>query len=540
MTQIGWLGEIASKGTVILIAAFLAAGWLRRESAAARHCLWTVTLATLLLLPAAIAVAPQWSIRTPAPVRAAATAHAAPNSGQPVAVTVTTPTGHSSPWQFSWTLAWMLGCAAAGTWFALGAARTRWIRLHATPATYALDDAEAVKTGLGISRRVEVVESARAPVPLACGFLRPTVVLPQGAATWPAGRLHTVLCHELTHIRRHDVVAQSLGNAACCIYWFQPLAWMAARRLRQEREGACDDAVLSGGTPAHEYAADLMEMARGLAHRRHTRAAAAAMAELGDLESRIRGLFDRHRNRQPLRTRLVVATVTAAAAMLLPVASLTVHAQPAAGALAGVVQDASGARVPQCRITARNLDGANQEVAYADAVGEYRFGSIPGGNYAVEFAAPGFALGKKNIAVVSGQPARLDAVLEIGSVSERLKISGQKPPTAAPQAGPPQRIRVGGNVQPVKLLHQTRPVYPAELQQLGIEGTVVLRAVISTEGTVLSPKVMNTSVDPRLAKIALDAFTQWRYQPALLNGQPVETVTTITLEFALESAQRQP
>jgi len=538
MTQIGWLGEIAWKGTVILIAAFGAAGWLRRESAAARHCLWTVTLATLLLLPAAIAVAPQWRIWTPAPARTMATSKAAPESGHAGAVAVASPAGPASPWPFSWSWVWMAGCAGAAAWFGLGAARTRWIRRRATPAAYALDAAETLRTALGIRRRVEVVESAHSPVPIACGFVRPTVVLPEGAATWTASRLHTVLRHELTHIRRHDLAAQTLGNTACCIYWFHPLAWIAARRLRQEREGACDDAVLSGGTPAHEYATDLMEMARGLAHRRRARAAAPAMAEPGDLESRIRGLFDRHRNRQPLRRRLAVATLAVAAAMLLPMASLSVHAQPAGGALAGVAQDASGARVPQCRITAKNLDGANQEVAYANAVGEYRLASIPAGNYAVEFAAPGFALARKNIAIVSGQAARLDAVLEIGSVSERIKISGQKPPTAIPPAAVPQRIRVGGNVQPVKLLHQTRPAYPAELQQLGIEGTVVIRAVISIEGAVLSPKVVNTSVDPRLAQIALDAVTQWRYQPALLNGQPVETVTTITLEFTLESAQR--
>ena len=60
-----------------------------------------------------------------------------------------------------------------------------------------------------------------------------------------------------------------------------------------------------------------------------------------------------------------------------------------------------------------------------------------------------------------------------------------------------------------------------------------MRAVISTTGEPLNPKVVNT-VDPGLAQAALDAVRQWRYQPTLLNGAPVEVVTTVTLSFELE------
>ncbi|SPF48391.1 hypothetical protein SBA4_3900001 [Candidatus Sulfopaludibacter sp. SbA4] len=60
-----------------------------------------------------------------------------------------------------------------------------------------------------------------------------------------------------------------------------------------------------------------------------------------------------------------------------------------------------------------------------------------------------------------------------------------------------------------------------------------MKAIVSKSGSVLSPKVVNT-VDPRLAKAALDAVSQWQYQPALLNGEPVETITTITLDFKLD------
>jgi periplasmic protein TonB len=78
------------------------------------------------------------------------------------------------------------------------------------------------------------------------------------------------------------------------------------------------------------------------------------------------------------------------------------------------------------------------------------------------------------------------------------------------------------------------PVYPESLQQRGIHGSVVLRAIIDTTGQVLSPKVVNfTEVDPALAETVLETFRSWTYTPALLNGEPISSVITITMNFAL-------
>jgi len=198
------------------------------------------------------------------------------------------------------------------------------------------------------------------------------------------------------------------------------------------------------------------------------------------------------------------------------------------------VKDPSGAVVPNARVTAKNLDGSNEETAVANGAGGYVFTSIPSGRYALEFRSPGFAIGKFQVTVAAGQSTRVDANLAIGQVSETVTVKGGKSaprPLAAPPTG--QRILVGGNVHPSRLIKQARPDYPEELQQLGVQGTVMIKAVISKEGTVLNPVVVNTAIDSRLAKLALDAVSQWTYEPTLLNGQPVEVVTSIDIAFQL-------
>jgi TonB family protein len=279
-----------------------------------------------------------------------------------------------------------------------------------------------------------------------------------------------------------------------------------------------------------------MDLARALAATRARWEDAPAMAEASDLESRVRALLDGARSRHPLSRRAALTIASVAVAVLLPVAAITAQAQAARGSLVGVVEDASHARVPNCQVTAKNLDGPNQEVTRANAAGEYRFAAIPTGHYALEIRSPGFAIFKRDAAVEAGKAVRVDVTLDLGEVSETVVVKGQKPAGAmpgAPMARTPQRIRVGGNVQATKLIKMARPEYPAELQQLGIQGTVVMRAVISTAGELLNLEAINADVDARLAKAALDAVRTWKYQPTLLNGQPVEVVTTITVDFQL-------
>jgi protein TonB len=104
------------------------------------------------------------------------------------------------------------------------------------------------------------------------------------------------------------------------------------------------------------------------------------------------------------------------------------------------------------------------------------------------------------------------------------------PPAADP---PPQRIRVGGNVEAASLLPRVVPQYPAMAVAAHVSGTVVLHAVIAKDGTV--QELAYVSGPALLLKAAMDAVRQWRYRPTLLNGQPVEVETTIDVVFDLGS-----
>ncbi len=95
----------------------------------------------------------------------------------------------------------------------------------------------------------------------------------------------------------------------------------------------------------------------------------------------------------------------------------------------------------------------------------------------------------------------------------------------------PKRITVGGNVQAAHLVNRVQPIYPPLARQTRISGTVKLHAIIGKNGAVEQLQVV--SGHPLLVQSALDAVKQWRYQPTLLNGDPVEVDTEIDVIFSL-------
>ncbi len=107
--------------------------------------------------------------------------------------------------------------------------------------------------------------------------------------------------------------------------------------------------------------------------------------------------------------------------------------------------------------------------------------------------------------------------------------TGNPPPPPPPAVQ--HRIRVGGNVQAAKMIHQVQPSYPQIAKTAHVQGTVVLHAVIAKDGSV--QELTYLSGPPLLMPAAMEAVRQWKYQPTLLNGEPVEVDTTISVIFTM-------
>lgn len=118
-----------------------------------------------------------------------------------------------------------------------------------------------------------------------------------------------------------------------------------------------------------------------------------------------------------------------------------------------------------------------------------------------------------------------------GTGPAQIRKPAPEKPVQPAAAIPPPRVRVGGVVQAAKIMRQVMPVYPPPARAAHISGTVRIEAVIDRDGTIQSLQVM--SGHPWLAQAALDAVRQWIYQPTLLNGEPVEVLTQIEVNFKL-------
>jgi protein TonB len=112
-----------------------------------------------------------------------------------------------------------------------------------------------------------------------------------------------------------------------------------------------------------------------------------------------------------------------------------------------------------------------------------------------------------------------------------LSAATSAPPPPPPKPATPKRIRVGGPGEGAKLIFKPTPDYPPLAKMARIQGTVRLEAIISKDGTIQELKLV--SGHPLLVKAAEEAVQRWRYQPTLLNGEPVEVVTEIEVNFTL-------
>ncbi|HEX6463382.1 MAG TPA: M56 family metallopeptidase, partial [Vicinamibacterales bacterium] len=331
------------KASLILAVTSLVAATLRRSSASARHLVWTLGLVSALATPALSIVTPHWQLPivrvAAAPAVAAAPSESVSVAAQPAALhhAAAAPgqpeRGSDAPafiQKISWTslliLVWAAGAVLVLGRMLLGLVAVQWISRSTSVIIDApwIDQARSLAAALGL-RGVRFLRTRTQSMPMAWGIFRSSVLIPQDADAWPADRLRIVLLHELAHVKRRDCLTHLVAQAACAAYWFNPLAWMAARRLRTERERACDDLVLASGTRGSDYADQLLEIARVMRGGRFPAVLAGAtlaMAHRSQLEGRLMAILDPSISRRGLTRMRTIAAAALFAILIVPVAAV--------------------------------------------------------------------------------------------------------------------------------------------------------------------------------------------------------------------------
>jgi len=560
--------DVIAKPTLILLMVAALSMLLRRCSAAVRYAVWILALGSAILLPIAVLLVPQfeWSVmphastsvmflrienvqdavsRTPREMMPAATYLPRTLPIQPVFI-------------------WMIGIAFLLLRLIASTAAVRRMTNNTVTITddhwrkLILELSEAFR----IRRPVRLLFSDQHVSPMTWGVWNPPILLPSAAAQWSEERRRLVLAHELAHVKRGDGALQIFVQIVCSVYWFNPLVWYAARRVRIERERACDDRVLSLGAAAADYADHLVQVVRGLRAQRALSFASVSMAAPSQLESRLISILDAGARRRTLSktgtvllcTFASLLTVTigaigiAAAVPLPPVfvsatkfpAPLTVKPEaapqrtrigngnsvPNNAVIPPQVLESSKPEYTQEGVEA-NVEGIVTLEGHVDIQGKVSgLRVIKGLGYGLDQKAIDAVLGWKfRPALRKGTP--VEAITQI-------EVDFRIPPWFRPVPKDDEpAIRISPGVTPPTVIFRVEPQYTPEARAAKYRGTVVVAATIHKDGTLTVDKVLQ-ELDYGLTPNAIEALEQWKFKPGTRNGEPVSVSLNIEVNFNLK------
>lgn len=312
-----WLLRSTAQASVVVVLILAAQALLgNRLSARWRSALWLLLVARLLLpwSPESSlsvfnlhkAFSPKAVATAPAPVLATSEAFASPVMAKAMPVLAADPSESlvvSPPWHermrvsrdsllFALAAIWAIGALAF-----LGRVVFESIRLSGAvgrqtlvTAQFVLDMLEQCKQQMDIHPYLAVVESPAVPSPALFGFIRPRLVLPEGATQrLSREELRFVFLHELGHLKRLDIALNWIVVALQAIHWFNPLLWYAFHRMRGDREMACDALVLSRATSddSAPYGRTILSLLQKFAPPRHLSPVAGILEDKSQLKRRI-------------------------------------------------------------------------------------------------------------------------------------------------------------------------------------------------------------------------------------------------------------
>lgn len=536
------------KISLIVVAALAATALLRGRSAAVRHFVLAVALACAAATPAVRLVAPAWQSASRMQIvdRPLAVIEDAAPAASSAARTAASPGITASSFLRAAGIVWAAGALLSSMLLVLGFARLWWIASRAVPVL----EGPWVWTAASIARiyglpRVPLLLQSDHPSALGTwGVRRPKILLPADAPSWPDERIRVVLGHELAHVRRRDWVVQTAAEVLCVVHWFNPLVWLASRRLRLESERACDDAVLTLGVEGETYATQLIDLARACRPEPLLLVPTATIARPSSLERRVRAMLNGTLNRDPITRSASIAAALVLAVVTVLIAGFGVSAQSFA-TVSGTVSDQHGRSIAGVTVLLTNPSAQTKHEVKSDGAGRYELVGVPSGVYELTFEFPGMSTLKREGLRVSGDPVQTNAVMRIGTIEETITVSNaangagtapmvrdysgarnnQKPDPCATSAN-------GGCIRPPVKIRDVRPDYPVG----STGGAVELVAVIGVDGRVTNVDVVGNrtggAADRQLAEAASAAVSEWEFLETHLDGQPIETRMKVHVNFA--------
>jgi TonB family protein len=547
--------EATVKSSLLVLAALAAVACLRRRSAALRHWILSAAMVAAALSPLLVLVTPAWHVPIDAIPRPRVIAAIAPQTGtlapaRPPTDAARHQESANGPIANAAALVsttWLAGVGASILILSIGLCRLGWIAARARRVSDGrwAAAADGIAREYGLRRPVVILQSDHPALLVTWGFVQPKVILPRTAPDWTDERIRVVLSHELAHVKRGDWLIQMLAEIARAGYWFNPVMWVACRRLRLESEQATDDVVLHAGIEGSDYAAHLLDLARAFARHRHW-LPAPAIARPSSLERRVRAMLNTRINRAPITRAARVAVVAALSLAAIAVAA----AQGTFSTFSGTVFDPMNGYLPGVTMTLTNTQSGAKHEIRSDRTGHFEFVGLPPGSYSLQAILPGFSLLTGTLDL-TGRDLQRDVTLKIGSLEETISVwasrGGANPSPASPQAArhaapdkfammkqcsaqTPATGSMGGNIrQPTKVV-DVKPRYPEQLAEAGTGGVFEFAARIGTDGTITDLQT-TSGTNPDLELAAATAIRQWEFTPTLLNCVAVEVPMTIHVTF---------
>jgi TonB family protein len=537
-----------TKISLVLACGLVATMFLRKQSAAVRHCLLASAIGCALAMPLLELLVPAVPVSVTVfgrsieplalviPVQLQKTADESNQSSASIP-----PRRSAQDWLGP---IWIVGTAISLSVLLVGLGRLVRLATGSTRVTRTrwIEMTDALAKRYELRQPVQLLQSDQSTLLVTWGFRRPSVILPESAGQWTDDRLHVVLGHELAHIRRHDWLVLIVAELLRCVYWFNPLVWITCRRLRQESERACDDLVLNLGIDGPDYATHLLDLARAFRHRQ-TFFPAPAMARPSTLERRIAAMLNAGLNRKPITRSAGLAIAVALVAVTIPIAGLVGSAQTTAS-FSGSLLDAVGKIMPDTTLVLTNVQTRQSTETQSDSSGRFSFAAVPAGDYQLEVSTPGFATSQGRVTLAAGQALTRDIALQVGDIHETLRVSSGSAQGPVVHSGSRRVVTesntdtcdqqtAGGVIKPPLKLDDVKPIYPQRLRDAGIGATVEVDGRIGTDGLMKDFRV-NDSPDAEFVDAVLTAVRQWRFTATRLDCVPVEVNIHVKTTFVIE------